>query len=42
MFYAPWCGHCKAMMPDFLSASEEVPEAINLGRVDCTANQSTC
>ena len=38
MFYAPWCGHCKAMMPDFLSTSEEVSDAINMGRVDCTTN----
>lgn len=38
LFYAPWCGHCKAMMPDFQSAAKEVPSLIRFGRVDCTAH----
>lgn len=42
MFYAPWCGHCKAAMPDFESASGDVDKDISFGRVDCTVEQSVC
>ena len=38
LFYAPWCGHCKAMMPAFEQSAKEVPSLIRFGRVDCTAN----
>ena len=25
LVHAPWCGHCKRMMPDFLKAAEQLP-----------------
>eukprot|EP00178_Gracilaria_changii_P000355 TRINITY_DN1042_c0_g2_i1.p1 TRINITY_DN1042_c0_g2~~TRINITY_DN1042_c0_g2_i1.p1 ORF type:complete len:131 (+),score=25.89 TRINITY_DN1042_c0_g2_i1:52-393(+) len=41
MFYAPWCGHCKRLKPDYEKAAQESPE-INLARVDCTEHRDLC
>jgi protein disulfide-isomerase A6 len=42
MFYAPWCGHCKASMPAWDSAAGEAQDGIKFGKIDCTAHQSIC
>ncbi|KAL1490602.1 hypothetical protein ABEB36_013267 [Hypothenemus hampei] len=41
MFYAPWCGHCNRMKPDYISAAQQLEsEGFKkcLAMVDCTEN----
>ncbi|KAF7586352.1 protein disulfide-isomerase precursor [Aspergillus hancockii] len=42
-FFAPWCGHCKALAPKYEEAATELKEKdIALVKVDCTAEEDLC
>jgi protein disulfide-isomerase A6 len=43
-FYAPWCGHCKRLAPDWEKLTQEFDgqSGLVIGEVDCTENQEIC
>ncbi|XP_009593712.1 probable protein disulfide-isomerase A6 [Nicotiana tomentosiformis] len=43
-FYAPWCGHCKKLAPEYekLGASFRKAKSILIGKVDCDEHKSVC
>ncbi len=39
-FYAPWCGHCKNLAPEWEEAAHKLAGSVKLGALDATAHQS--
>lgn len=41
-FYAPWCGHCKNLAPEYDKAATNLKGLVKLGAIDCDKEQQLC
>ncbi|CAY72113.1 Protein disulfide isomerase, multifunctional protein resident in the endoplasmic reticulum lumen [Komagataella phaffii GS115] len=43
-FFAPWCGHCKKLGPELVSAAEILKdnEQVKIAQIDCTEEKELC
>jgi protein disulfide-isomerase A6 len=40
-FYAPWCGHCKQLAPEWEGAASDLEGKFKMGKLDATTEKST-
>ncbi|EGD73898.1 molecular chaperone DnaJ [Salpingoeca rosetta] len=41
-FFAPWCGHCQRLAPEFARAAHNLRGVARLATVDCTREKDLC
>ena len=43
-FYAPWCGHCQKLAPEWKKVATNLKGLVNIGAIDCDveANKGIC
>lgn len=41
-FFAPWCGHCQRLAPEYETAATKLKGTVPLAKVDCTTNTEIC